>query len=114
MTLSMVAVRHSGEEMSTNQSGESNGRCFDDTDCFNVKWGSTEQNQAELAGGWHERGISDSLVTKAANLLVTFEVAGNATNANLYVSGRKIPADLQGNTDPGRTACGTAARSCAA
>ena len=59
-----------------------------------------EQNQAELARGWNERGISHSLVTKAANLLVTSEVAGNATNANLYFSGHKIPVDLRGDTEP--------------
>ena len=39
-------------------------------------------------------------MTKAANLLVTLEVAGNATNANLYFSGQKIPVDLRGDNEP--------------
>ncbi len=98
ITLSLVAVKHSGGELPRLQAGQNNDLCFDATDCFDIKWGSTEQNQAEMSQRWNEQGAGNSLVTKAINLLVTFQVAGNATNATLYFSGNKVPLDLQGDT----------------
>ena len=100
ITLSLVAVKLGGGQLGLER-GESNSLCFSFGDCFLVKWGSEEQFEAELRVAF-ERGSGDTgphgpRGPKSVNLTATFQVAGNAGNANLYFGDHKIPLDLQGD-----------------
>ena len=75
------------------------GRDQGPADCFSVKWGSTEQNEAQLrVANWESAGSSFGL--KAVNFQVTFEVAANADKAGLFFGEYRIPLDLQGDYAP--------------
>ncbi len=100
ITLSMMAVKFGGGMLQV-ESGESNSLCFGPGDCFLVQWGSEEQFEAEMSipARWREdTGAPGSRGPKAASLDVTFQVAGNADNANLYFGDHKIPLNLQGDS----------------
>ncbi len=99
ITLNLVAVRWGGEAGSTSRPSmpNPNSICFGGTDdCFVVKWGSTEQFVAEITPE-RLQSESETVGAQAVNLAVTFEVAGNADNANLYFGDNKVSVNLQGD-----------------
>ena len=104
ITLNLVAVKFGGSELSVQGEG-TNSVCFGGGDCFFVKWGSKEQNEAELTGIGGRGGIfMDELdghpAQKAVNLGVTFQVAANATKASLFFGEHRVPLDLDGDYAP--------------
>ena len=98
ITLNLVAVKFDGGTINV-RPGASNSLCFDVDDCFLVKWGSEEQFEAEMSVGTPDTatGESGSSGPKAANLVVAFQVAANATNANIYFGEHRIPLNLEGD-----------------
>ena len=99
ITLNLVAVRWGGEAGSTSRPSmpNPNSVCFGGSDdCFVVKWGSTEQFVAEITPE-RLQSESETVGAQAVNLAVTFEVAGNADNANLYFGDNKVSVNLQGD-----------------
>ena len=75
--------------------------CFENSappnDCVIVSWGSEEQFTPEFAEvgqyGPHEVPVGSTFL-----LPITFEVAGNATQASLFFGEHKVPVDLQGSS----------------
>ena len=104
ITLNLAVVRFDGAGLSVKKSVEAGSVCFDGetatNDCFQVKWGSEEQFEADLSDERSiavERGGFGVPAGKAVNMGVTFEVAANATNASLLFGEHRVPLDLNGD-----------------
>ena len=100
ITLNLVGVRFAGGRLQVQDSEGASVFCFEDTqdgpepsDCLSVKWGSTNQNEAQLK----VTGMESSNSHKAVNFQATFEVAANATKGSLFFGEHEIALDLQGN-----------------
>ena len=77
--------------------------CFENgsspNDCVVVVWGSEEQVTAQFDDGG--RATPPSVPVGSSFLLpITFEVAGNATQASLLFGEHKVPVDLEGSSVP--------------
>ena len=98
VTLTLATLKFDGDIHDRKQRVEANSVCYVNRqppdDCLLVAWGSKEQFEAELRA-FHP--VSDSgLPFKTDILVVTFEVAANATRASLYFGNQqRIPLDLQ-------------------
>ena len=77
--------------------------CFENSvppnDCVVVVWGSEEQVTAQFDDGGRATPLSVPLGS-ALLLPITFEVAGNATQASLLFGEHKVPVDLEGSSVP--------------
>ena len=100
ITLNLVAIRFSSGGLQVRDSEAASVFCFggavdgpEPADCLSVKWGSTNQNEAELK----VTGLESSEGHKVVNFQATFEAAANAAEASLYFGGHEIALDLQGD-----------------
>ena len=100
ITLTLATLKFGGDAASRRHQVEANSMCYMNRqpphDCLFIAWGSQEQFEAELTAS---HPVSDSGSPFQTDILVvTFEVAANATNASLYFGDQhKIPLDLQGD-----------------
>lgn len=100
ITLTLATLKFDGDIHDRKHRVEANSVCYVNRqppdDCLLVAWGSEEQFEAELRA-FHP--VSDSgLPFKTDILVVTFEVAANATRASLYFGDQqRIPVNLQGD-----------------
>ena len=105
ITLDLAAIKFDGDRGNWEIRTDQKSACFvtsqPSDDCLLIAWGSQEQFEADLrASGYRdERPTLKTLVYP-----VTFEVAANATVANLFFGDEtKIPLNLDGDQPDGQT-----------
>ena len=100
VTLTLATLKFDGDVHNRKHRTDANSFCYVNRkppdDCLLVAWGSEEQFEAELHA-FHPI-YATGLPFRTDILVVTFEVATNATRASLYFGNQqRIPINLQGD-----------------